>query len=382
MTIFDIQRQTMATNACPTCPEITCLNGLDCSKCPAAVYPDQYPPINPGQSNGLATVLVPYVGDNCWLNQTGNNPLQQCYYNQFQTTYTPNPGGRFLSHLPENTIIGVSSDSLLGNPTRCDQIYLTAPFDNLRASQIEFLLAPPDAQGNSQPSYFDSHSPTQCTVPQCDCTTRCMYDGSMPCVTGTAPIKVGPVLTSPDWKGWTMQGYQCVPQTYGCNFNTGHCELQAGGPFSSLEACQSQGTCIACPSVGFKVIKDASNNPQCYRVPYNAPKGDCYDNCENHPFAVCIGTFCDETNSSACGPENGWQPNCGNNCYALCNDTLTTPQGAWQCTNQGYVKCNSPGGCRQDQFDVNTAAGCVLPKGSVVLREASLVSSQNPWLSP
>lgn len=378
---------SQCTTCDPTQPTV-CKKGLDCSGCAAPV---PIPVSTPLVNYMLDEVFQQYTG-NCPLNLLGNNPTQWCYKNQFLDTYAPNPNGRFFPDVPETTAIGIDTNSLSAgtkSPTSCDQYYLPPPFDCLdppnctltKTSSIEFLLAPPDEKGQPQTTaYWDKYTPDQCTSPQCDCTTRCLYDGSMPCnpKDGTSPQKVGPILSMPDWNGWTLQGYQCVPQRFGCNWNTGKCEKMAGGGYSTLADCQKN--CIVCPqNGGFQVVK-TKDGEKCYRSPFNAPLSSCQDFSN---VSVCNGRNCG-TNGGACGKLYGWEPHCTSpgflrSCNCYCEDQLTTPFGAYQCTSDGYVLCQNSQGCAPPHIATNTASGCALPQGATVVRPDLGRDGQTPF---
>jgi len=382
------------SSTCSTCAvqPYLCPGGKDCSKCPAPVAPPQYPPTTPSL---LAQALVAYNDQaNCPLNLSLENPEQWCYFNQLAPSPS-GPGAAFIPSLPTNTVIGVDRNSWAQGPSRCDQYYLIPPFDSQNASEIEFLTAPPDASGNPQCSYFDNYTPANCTTPQCDCTTRCLYDGSMPCIPGTTAQKVGPCLSMPGWNGWTLQGYQCKSVKWGCNWQTGKCELMPDGAYTDEAACDAN--CIVCPSAGFQVLKDASGNQMCYRTPWNAVIGDAVDHCDQ-TGAVCrdygddcaAGANCSCTNDDTCGTPYGWVPHCSGAVFhqsdSYCNDQYTTPYGAMQCTNQGYVQCLTQAGCPPQSIEVSddSTKMCVLPPSLTLVRgdEGSFKVPQKPLHNP
>lgn len=374
----------MANPVCSQCPisDEMCLGGRDCSKCPAPILPNQYPPSTVPVM--LAQVLQQYSSQaNCPLNLTLENPEQYCYYNQFASTYTPSPGAALFPDLPTSTVIGVDKHSWVQGPTQCDQYFLVPPFDSQNVSELEFLVAPPDKNGNPQCQYFDNYSPNNCTTPQCDCTTRCMYDGSMPCVAGTTPVKVGPCLSLPSWNGWTMQGYQCKPVKWGCNWQTGKCELMANGSYTDSSECNEK--CTVCPAVGFQVVTDKNGNSACYRSPYQPPDGG---NCTgpNDSYAICVmnsGGLCDEDNPNACGNGKGWYAHCAFP-DGYCTDTIATPYGAYQCTEQGYVQCLTEGGCPPQSVQVwsqggNPASACILPASTTSRSRSGNCCDGSTW---
>ena len=331
----------------------------------------------------LGQVLQPFNGDTCPLNITPDgsvqsNPSQLCFLNQLTASYDPAQPA-FFGNLPKTTPIGVSRMSLLQGPTQCDQTYLTLPFDSDSVTEIEFLAAPPDGQGNPQCNYFDTHTPVQCTIPQCDCTTRC-NTGALPCRPGTLPEKVGPCLSHPTWNGWTLQGFQCKSSAWGCDWTSGKCVKVPEGTGGYTDEATCNQNCTACPAVGFQVWNDASGQPQCYRTPNRGSKGQsdyvpnfvCGQARWNNPQCNAMG--------SDCGRDAGWLSDCRESgfyqpdCVSYCNDTIKAPFNTYQCTSQGYVKCTNPGGC-DGVYGINTddTAGCVLPRTTMLRGDFGLM---------
>jgi len=333
----------------------------------------------------IADVLVPYQNpqSSCPLHTMGS--VQNfCFMNQLKSNSQPfmTPNGATVKDA-----VGVAHDSLVRGPTGCNQIYLSQPTDSLGLSNIEFIIAPPDSGGNPQCSYFDTHSPEQCTVPMCDCTTRCMYDGSMPCNNGLTPQKVGPCLSDPSWNGWTMQGYQCTGvQGWKCDPTTGTCTQDPNGAYPTQSACQQ--ACPTCPSTGYQIYIDKNGQYGCYRTSYQGIGNDCYgsDYCNLSPeYCICQG--CENTNNNACngGGNTGWNSSCScdvtaKTCNNYCVDTLTTPAGAYQCTTNGYVQCTSPGGCSPPTIQVQGSQKyCTAPAGSTLVRDDAARGSLNSY---
>lgn len=380
--------------ACPSPNAVFCKNcSVKCTKClncttdgtatgplcPARVYPTMNPPKD--IASMLADVFTPFpatASNICPLNLTGNNQPQYCYYNELNGA-TP-----FISGLLETDVFGVMQDTFLPGPTNCDQYYLTPPYDlPNQASNVEFIIAPPDSSGNPQCSYFDNNGPNQCTTPMCDCTTRCLYDGALPCVAGTNPVKVGPCLSHPSWNGWTMQGFQCQSNAYSCNISSGKCEPNSKGDYKDIATCQKN--CTACPNIGFVVAKDNTGTPSCYRVPFAPSWGDM-----GHDTGYCA-----VSGDNAClgqtGMISGWETDCpwvcDDNDYCLykasCTDKLTTPVGGYYCTATGYQKCTTPGGCTDNTVNVWQLPAppnqnpCVLPNNQTICNQHVSSSSSS-----
>jgi len=356
------------------------------SSCPSKINPNIYPPKG-GTIGMLADVLVPYAGtqETCPLHSEGSI-TQWCYSNAVKTDagiqpFTTKNGATV------NNIIGIDKNSFISVQTSGDQFYLTQPLDNLGISEIEFIIAPPDSNGHAQCPNFP-YTPKDCTIPVGDCTTRCLYDGSMPCLSGLSPVKIGPCLTHPDWNGWSMQGFQCVPEKWGCDYTTGKCVSQAGGAYNDETACQASNTCMVCPP-GFDTVTGIGSKSGCYRAQYTAQ--NCCDPgnhscpCKNNwggGYLGCWGSA--DTNADACGPELKWYGRCGSSWDTdnqnYCNDVLHAPFGAYQCTSSGYVQCTNPEGCAPPpEINIKYASGCILPDGSKIVR-----SAQNDfrWVEP
>jgi len=314
--------------------------------------PDQTPPKTVAVM--LQDVLTTYSTANCPFKLD----YQVCYVNTLKDSGAP---FTTKNEADSTATIGVIQDSLIRHTTNGDQYFATAPTDSpYGITHIEFLLAPPDSSGNPQCSYFDKYDPTQCTFKMSDCTTRCQYDGSLPCADGTEPQKIGPCLSHSSWKGWTMQGYQCIPTTYACDFNSGTCQIEKDGPFKSLDTCTSN--CIQCPARGF-VVANKDGVPECYRSPYT---GRNYSGSGSND--ICVAPHAPHqnfTNPGSCG--NNWTPLCIDTDIprTACTDQLTTPYMGYQCTAKGYVQCNNKNGCSPiPNMEITNATPCTLPSGS------------------
>lgn len=248
--------------------------------------------------------------------------------NQIKATGQPwNPA------LPTSDCFSITADSDRFGSNVNDQVYLVPPSTSPGVDQIEFLMLPPDNQGQPQCSVFDNnqYTPNQCTTPMGDCTTRCLYDGSMPCLPGSAPHKIGPCLAHPS--GWALQGYQCLRTNpaYQCNYTDGTCAESDSG-VSDPAVCKA--ACFKCDiaSGNFFIAEDTSGNLGCYRVPWQANRSD--DVCPSDSTYGCYAASCNSP---------GWVASCGSQCSgAYCQDIVYTPQNGYICTSTGYTKCDQP----------------------------------------
>lgn len=336
--------------------------------CPPAQTASQYPPksilmmlrdvANPAAQQSL-----------CPLTNQAN---QYCFVNQQKADATQT----FFDVGTVNDFWSINRMSLAN--VSGDQYYLPPPVSQPFAlDNIEFIAIPPSSTGQTQCSAASQYTPAQCTVPQGDCTTRCLYNLAMPCIQGTDPQPIGPCLTHDSWQGWSLQGYQCIPTTYRCDYSKGQCVLDASGAYPDLKTCSEY--CIECPSQGFFVAPDANGVEQCYRNTYNAVSGStstaaiCAVNDYNGNCGTATGACgAGYTDHCSCDFQDGYP--------GTCTDTLVTPYLAWQCTTQGYQQCTNKAGCTGSVITVDSnVAGshCQVAGSQPTVKSSSRFLSQS-----
>jgi len=241
----------------------------------------------------------------------------------------------------------------------------------LKLSNIQFIVSPP----GSQPC---SGSMDSCNVPNGDGTVRCDdWSGSMPCLPGLSPQKAGPCLSHPDWQGWTLQGYQCIPSFFECDVGSGKCQPSPTGTYTNEDDCNKN--CTVCPSQGFHLYTMPDGTSRCYRDPYRCVKNDDFKD----PYNIC-GFDSD----LACGVNNWWDSWVagGYNCAQTPGgptDVASASYLSYQCTPSGYVQCLDKSGCPAvGAFNISPGMQCadgtqrdfnccVLPKGATLVRRSS-----------
>jgi len=373
-------------NVCPSCLA-TCAPGVDCSKFPKNEVPSSFPPYD--LATMLSMVLQPYDKDQstCPLSPQGD-VAQQCFLNGYgPKTGTCNPpcdpgffcnngtceaASVFMSSGSMTDAIGVDKFSFAPGCHQCDQYYLTQPGDNLKLSNIQFIVSPP----GSQPC---SGSMDSCNVPNGDGTVRCDdWSGAMPCLPGLSPQKAGPCLSHPDWQGWTLQGYQCIPTFFECDVALGNCQPSPTGTYTNEDDCNKN--CTVCPSQGFNLYTMPDGTSRCYRNPYVAVKDDNWSDGHN---------ICGYEPGNACGEHNLWTPwfsgeysDCLGN-PGGCSDGTSAPYLSYQCTPSGYVQCLNKSGCPAVgnitiNFGMQCGDGtqrdfncCIPPAGATLVRRSS-----------
>lgn len=274
---------------------------MSCSK-PIQINYENQTPCDPTDMVCMLTQTFQTAdSDTCPLSTNENNI---CFYNKIQHVDKP-----FVPGADPSLYVGVDQRTFFRTSTKY-QNYITPPLDTpYHFSNIEFLVAPPDKNGNANCSYFDTYSPLNCTEEKMpDGTTRCKNDAGLPCIAGTTPQKIGCCMTSKQWGNYAIQGYQCVPNKkfYQCNPLLGKCELAEKG-YESAQECTK--ACLTCPK-GFVYTNDSA----CYRS--TAP-----------------------TNSS-----NGWSVDQELDKFTF-KDKYKTPYKAYQCTKDGFIQCIQPKGC-------------------------------------
>lgn len=302
----------------------------------------------------LARLLGAANQSTCPVQKSGDEQ-QYCYQNLVTQTGKP-----LVPSAGTDAFVGVLSSSLVPGSTGGNQTYLGPPVDSLGLTNMEALLAPPNADGTPNPDYFKTFTPSDCKRKMSDGTIRCPYTGALPCIPGTQPFPVGDPMVDPVTK-WTVQLYQCKPTMWGCNFQTGKCEQSPTGQYVLQKDCED--SCIMCSFRGFLVAPDKDGKPQCYRSPYT---GIFNGMCDSNPYSICAEHNNCSTNAAACG--DLWNSQCNStshHTHTYCIDTVPTPEGAYQCTAGGYVKCTTPGGCAPPTIEVKTATpACKLPAGA------------------
>jgi len=306
-------------NVCPSC-RATCAPGVDCSKFPKNEVPSSFPPYDLGTM--LSMVLQPYDKDQstCPLSPQGD-VAQQCFLNGYgPKTGTCNPpcdpgffcnngtceaASVFMSSGSMTDAIGVDKFSFAPGCHQCDQYYLTQPGDNLKLSNIQFIVSPP----GSQPC---SGSMDSCNVPNGDGTVRCDdWSGAMPCLPGLSPQKAGPCLSHPDWQGWTLQGYQCIPTFFECDKALGKCYPSATGTYSNEDDCNKN--CIVNCAPAFERDLGNINRPGCYaKGNFNLGWSCC-----GFPWDHCSAY--DEKQCGYNANDNLWKSGCSGSCFSGCD---------------------------------------------------------------